>query len=218
MTLTTYLVDINSIAFTQEYAYSPELIEKLASLLLTQQGTTQPIIVKKTGLDEYELVEGEIVLLAAITAHKIDDYFEMVRVIIQEDEDLTAEANLIAEIESTKQSIDPEVDDSTKTPAQAIDKVENDVIIDTVAKATEITKKEPIKDGKWLIVKGKIVDYGEYSDLAEIEEQLRKKNRKIKTEIRSASNMNELLSKREEYLEKLALIEREIEAYKKFLT
>jgi phosphohistidine swiveling domain-containing protein len=214
-THTQYLLDINNISFTQEKAYNPELIEELAKLLLIQKGTTRPIIVKKTGLNEYELVSGEIVLLAAIKAHEIDNYFEMIRVVIQEEQDLTQETILIAEIESTEQNIDPEYE---KITAQAIDTKEKHITTETIIKTTKITKKTPIKDGKWLMIGNEIVSYGDFSELNKINDQLHNENPKINTNIVTASELSELILDKEWYLAKLAKIEQEIEAHKKFLT
>lgn len=88
MTLTTYLVDILSIKCNVERSLFSELeLEKLANLILQVQGIIQPLIVKKTGLDEYELIEGTFEYYAAVKAHEIDDYFEMIRVFIISDEE-----------------------------------------------------------------------------------------------------------------------------------
>lgn len=87
MTLTTYLVDINSINCSVERSLFEELeLEKLANLILQAEGILQPLIVKKIALDEYELIEGNFEYYAAVKAHEIDDYFEMIRVFIIADE------------------------------------------------------------------------------------------------------------------------------------
>lgn len=91
MTLTTYLVDILSIKCNVERSLFSEVeLEKLANLILQVHGIIQPLIVKKIGFDEYELIEGTFEYYAAVKAHEIDDYFEMIRVFIISDEERDA--------------------------------------------------------------------------------------------------------------------------------
>lgn len=211
MTLTTYLVDINSITFEQSQDYDQDLINELADLLLKQEGTTQPIIVKKIGNDQYVLVEGEIVLLGAIAAHTKDDYFEMIRVYIQENIDLTEEQALIDKIAKTKRVIKIKSSEVIKKEIVSIDEI--------------ITSKET--PDHWLIVNGNYIDCGGFMEMADKELELRYENKidcektgietKIKTEIKTIKDKNYLLEKQAEYTVKLAEIQAELDAYRHFL-
>lgn len=201
MTLTTYLIDINSISFNQSYNYDSNLIEKLANLLLEQNGTTQPIVVKKIGLDQYELISGEIVLLAAICANKIDSFFEMIRVYIEDNISLTTEKDLIAEIAKTAKN---------KTAKE-----------EKTAKIKE--KKEELNSEKskiatdWLLVNDEYLAASDWYSLNLKEKEIRTNNPTIKTEIKPIQEEKSLLEQKAECLKTLAKIEKELEARAKFL-
>ena len=94
MSLTTSLVDINTIHTTQERSlFSESELEKLANLMLQTGGIIQPLIVKKTGLEQYKVMEGHFEYYAAVKAQEINDDFEMIRAFIIPDE----KENLIQE-------------------------------------------------------------------------------------------------------------------------
>ena len=87
MSLTTSLVDINNIHTTQARSlFSESALETLANLMLQTGGIIQPLIVKKTGLEQYEVIEGHFEYYAAVKAQEIDDDFEMIRAFIISDE------------------------------------------------------------------------------------------------------------------------------------
>ncbi len=83
MSLTTSLVDINNIHTAQERSlFSESELQELADLMLQAGGIIQPLIVKKTGLEQYEVIEGHFEYYAAVKAQEIDDNFEMIRAFI----------------------------------------------------------------------------------------------------------------------------------------
>jgi hypothetical protein len=87
-TLTTYLVDISSIECDVERELFPEeKINELAESILNLGGIAKPLIVKQIGLDEYKLVDNALGYWAAVRAHEIDSYFELIRVFIIKDDD-----------------------------------------------------------------------------------------------------------------------------------
>lgn len=62
--------------------YSVNEIDTLAANYLECGGNINPIIVERTGLDEYRVVEGDLALYAAQRAKEKNRFFEMIRAII----------------------------------------------------------------------------------------------------------------------------------------
>lgn len=62
--------------------FSTNEIERLANNYLECGGNINPIIVERTGLDEYKVIKGNLELYAAKKAKEKDKFFEMIRAII----------------------------------------------------------------------------------------------------------------------------------------
>ncbi len=62
--------------------FSTDEIEALANNFLKAGGNIHPLIVKRVGVEDFEVVEGHLEFYAAKRAREINKYFEMVRAII----------------------------------------------------------------------------------------------------------------------------------------
>jgi hypothetical protein len=86
--LTTNLIDISSIEFSLEpELHQEEKVNQLAKLILKLNGIARPLIVKKIGLDKYDLVDTFIEYWAAVKAHEINNSFKTISAIIISDDD-----------------------------------------------------------------------------------------------------------------------------------
>jgi hypothetical protein len=87
MNLTTSLVDIEFISSSQNRSsFSESKLEELAQLILQIGGIIKPLVVKKIGLENYEVIDGHFEYYAAVKAQEINDNFEMIRAFIVSDE------------------------------------------------------------------------------------------------------------------------------------
>jgi DNA uptake protein ComE-like DNA-binding protein len=86
MSFSTSLVDLDSITPTvQRSSFKEAELEKLAQLIIKIGGIIKPIILKRTGLESYEIIEGDFEYYATIKATEIDpDYSAMIRAFIAE--------------------------------------------------------------------------------------------------------------------------------------
>lgn len=102
MKLSTSLVAVKKISCTTARSkYKDEDIEKAASAILSVEGTINPMIVRRTSLQSYEVVEGDFIYYAATRAKEIDPKKgEMVGVYIIEDDN---EAEISTQIEIFRQ-------------------------------------------------------------------------------------------------------------------
>ncbi len=88
MKLPTKLVGVKKInSRTARSSFSAEELERLARLIIRVEGTINPIILKRTSLESYEVVEGHFVYYAAVRAREISPLKgEMIQAIILEPE------------------------------------------------------------------------------------------------------------------------------------
>lgn len=111
MSLTTSLVDINNIHTTQERSlFSESELQELANLMLQTGGIIQPLIIKKTGLERYKVIEGHFEYYAAVKAQEIDDDFEMIRAFIipnEKENFIQEQINLLRKKQTTTNEILP---------------------------------------------------------------------------------------------------------------
>lgn len=88
MKLPTKLVGVKKInSRTARASFSAEELEQLARLIIRVEGTINPIILKRTSLESYEVVEGHFEYYAAVRAREISPLKgEMIQAIILEPE------------------------------------------------------------------------------------------------------------------------------------
>lgn len=68
-----YLVEVNAIHSSESVSnFNQTEIDKLARLILDANGLLRPLILKKTGLEQYEVVSGHLEYYAAIRAKERD--------------------------------------------------------------------------------------------------------------------------------------------------
>ncbi|MDC0831737.1 hypothetical protein POG22_01770 [Geitlerinema sp. CS-897] len=85
--LRTSLVDIASItSTTPRSTFSESKLETVARSILKSGGLVKPIIIKRIGLDSYQIVAGDFEYYASLKAQEIDDNFEMIRAFIVDSE------------------------------------------------------------------------------------------------------------------------------------
>ena len=72
MKLPIALVAVRKVSSTSTEIFPSEEIEAVAQLILEVQGVINPLIVRRTGLDTFEVVEGEFTLQAARKAREIN--------------------------------------------------------------------------------------------------------------------------------------------------
>lgn len=98
MKLPTKIIPVKKISSTVARSSFPaEEIEKVANLILEVEGIINPIILRRTGLESYEVVEGHFEYHAAVRAREISLLKgEMIQAIILEPEN---EAVLLEQVE-----------------------------------------------------------------------------------------------------------------------
>jgi hypothetical protein len=96
-----YLVEVNAIHSSESVSnFNQTEIDKLARLILDANGLLRPLILKKTGLEQYEVVSGHLEYYAAIRAKERDvTKAEMVNALVIEAEAETAVAQQIQFLE-----------------------------------------------------------------------------------------------------------------------
>jgi len=72
MKLPIALVAVRKISSTSTEVFPSEEIQQLAELILEVQGVINPLIVRRTSLDTFEVVEGEFTYQAARKARELN--------------------------------------------------------------------------------------------------------------------------------------------------
>ncbi|CEJ46619.1 ParB N-terminal domain-containing protein [Umezakia ovalisporum] len=108
MKLLTSLIPVKKITCTQpRSAFSDDELEKAAQSILESEGVINPIVVRRTSLQSYELVDGVFEYYAAARAREINPLQgEMITVFIIEpenDEFLTKQVDLFRKLKSNSQ-------------------------------------------------------------------------------------------------------------------
>jgi len=107
MKLQTKLVAVKRVNPTiTKSGFSEERIEKLAKLIIDSEGIINPIILKRTSLESYEVIHGHFEYYAAVRAREISLLKgEMIQAIILEPEN---EENLLEQISLLREAGDPQ--------------------------------------------------------------------------------------------------------------
>lgn len=77
-----FLLDIVSIKPTKKVKADPEQVDKMADALLAGGGNIKPLIVRQTGLNQFEVVEGHSQFLALQRAKEKNPSFELSRALV----------------------------------------------------------------------------------------------------------------------------------------
>ncbi|MGK7896849.1 MAG: helix-hairpin-helix domain-containing protein [Xenococcus sp. (in: cyanobacteria)] len=106
MKLPTKLVAVKKITSTvARSSFSAEEIEKVANLIIKVEGTINPIILRRTSLESYEVVDGHFEYYAAVRAREISLLKgEMIQAIILEPEN---EAALLEQVDLLRKGSNP---------------------------------------------------------------------------------------------------------------
>lgn len=107
MRLQTRLIAVRKINSSHtRSSLSEERIEKLAKLIIDSEGIISPIIVKRTSLESYEVVDRHFEYYAAVRARELSPLKgEMIQAIILEPEN---EENLLEQISLLREAGDPQ--------------------------------------------------------------------------------------------------------------
>ncbi len=148
MTLSTSLVAVKRItANTPRSQFSHEEIEQAAQAILAVEGIINPIIVQRTGVNSYEVIEGDLEYHAAARAREIDlRKGEMVRVFIVDEEQESAVLEQIKLLrKKNSSSVNSSSESSLEPQTDRIDNLES-----RFESILQEIKQEQIQQGKYL--------------------------------------------------------------------